>query len=118
MADIDKIKEYFRNADDETIKEIRDLEKRIKSNQLFLNLRDHDAMKMILDSLISRVAKIDNFLKTQSAESLSSEQSRITRAYQEAYRDFSNWFIDLFVIAEKRTEIANKTVEKFESKME
>jgi hypothetical protein len=113
MQDFEKIKDYFRDADEDTLNTIVTLEKSIKRNQLFLNLRNHDGMKMIIEFCEKMIGKIDTLLLGQKASDLlANKKLLIDRAYYEAYRDSMRWLISIFSVAEKRVESSTKRVEK------
>lgn len=115
MENFDEIKEYFKYADEDTKTEIAVLEKKLKSNQLYVNLGEHDGMKMITAFCVSRVEKINKELQVQTAEELSKEENRVLRARKEAYRDSFQWFINIFTISRARVESATKKVGKIRS---
>jgi len=112
MENLNDIKEYFKYADEDTKAEIATLEKKLKSNQLYMNLGEHDGMKMITAFCVSRVENINKELQAQTAEELSKEENRVLRARKEAYRDAFQWFINVFTIARSRVEGTTKIVGK------
>jgi len=113
---IESLKDYFRHADSETRLMLDNLEKSIKRNSLYLNLAEHDAVKMILDFCDNRIIALSNILENQKAEDLSSEAGRMNRAYNEAYRDAFIWFRKIFTISKAQLNAKEKMVEKIEEK--
>lgn len=96
--------DFYKYADDETKAEIRALEKSLKSNELYVNLGEHDAVKLMREAFKKFVAKYNLFLQNQSYEDLSTEAGRVKRARIEAYRDSWRWFENVFTISKARVE--------------
>lgn len=114
LQKIESLKDHFRFADSETKMMLDNLERSIKRNSLYLNLADHDAVKMILEFCDNRFMAISAILENQKAEDLATEQGRMNRAYQEAYRDAFAWFRKIFTISKANVDAKTKTVENFE----
>ena len=115
LQKIESLKEHFRFADSETKMMLDNLEKSIKRNSLYLNLADHDAVKMILEFCDNRFLAISLLLENQKAEDLASEAGRMNRAYQEAYRDAFAWFRKIFTISKANVATKEKMVNKIEN---
>ena len=103
MADFQS-QDFYKYADDETKAEIRSLEKSLKSNELYVNLGEHDAVKLMRAAFNGFVEKYNRFLQEQSYEDLATEAGRVKRARLEAYRDSWRWFENVFTISKARVE--------------
>lgn len=115
LQKIENLKEHFRFADSETRMMLDNLEKSIKRNSLYLNLADHDAVKMILEFCDNRFMAISVILENQKAEDLANEQGRMNRAYQEAYRDAFAWFRKIFTVSRSNIASKEKIVDNLEN---
>lgn len=118
MNAIESIKEHFRHADTETREQIASLERNVKRAKLYVNLSEHDAVKMILEFCDARYASLSKFLEEQSAESLATEADRLKRARYEAYRDAFAWFRKLFTIQRAKAESGEARVAEIAGRIE
>jgi len=104
----DTLRDYFRDADEETKREISLLEKSLKKNELYVNLGDHDGIKLIRAFCLKQVAKYNLTLQEQD---IKTQEDMVHRASLRAYRDSFMWFDNLFLIAQSKVEAAEKRAE-------
>jgi hypothetical protein len=111
MADFElqKAKDLF--SDDPEVKaEIAQIETTIKTSSLFANLKQYDAIKILLEKAQRLV---DNYNIRLRDQVVKNDEDRIVRAREMAYRDAFLWIIQLFTV-EKRLEGAQKRAEEFQ----
>ncbi len=112
LKKVEELQEHFRYADPETKRQLISLEKSIKRNSLYLNLAEHDAVKMILNFCDKSYDRFSKMLESQTAEDLAQLEEQIKRARWEAYREAMGWFEKIFTVSRSNVKRAEKRVDK------
>lgn len=110
MADFEKIKDYFKDSDPEVKAQIIGLEARIKTANLYNNLKQHDAIKMILVQCDTAIDYYNGFLRDQE---VADEADKVKRARFMAFRDSFQWIKNLFTV-ETKIEVLDKKAKALE----
>lgn len=103
------------NADEDQISEVGEWEARAKEALIFLNLKKHEGIGMILRRAFEELRDIDEVLRKQEVTDLSVEGAMKfaseTAVLQER-KKLWRWFIELFSVAESDLDAIRMEVER------
>lgn len=105
----ERAKDFFKDADEETRSALVQLEKQFKSHQLYVNLGEHDAVKLLRKFIEDRIIVLNKQLQEQE---VFTDEDKVRRAAWKAYRDTFVWFSNLFTIAQSKADAIEKRIQK------